>query len=171
MTSDISKRIIWAVDLLAVAPDDHILEIGCGNGAAVSLVCKQLRTGSITAIDRSEEMVARASARNAGYIAAGRAVIKHCDLLTAKLPTASFNKIFLFNLNVFWMDPVAELNEIRRLLTPAGSVIIFHNPPPGAELTEYADAICKNLAKNGFVADEPIFEDSVVSLCIRSQHL
>ena len=79
-----------------------------------------------------------------------------------------FTKVFLFNLNVFWMDPVAELTEIRRLLVPGGSLYIFHNPPPGAELKEYADAIEKNLIKYGFRVEAPVFNETVSSLYVRS---
>jgi cyclopropane fatty-acyl-phospholipid synthase-like methyltransferase len=48
-----AERLVWAVEMLAVQPDDHLLGIGCGHGVAVSLVCEQLDTGTITAIDRS----------------------------------------------------------------------------------------------------------------------
>lgn len=171
MSLTIPKRIEWAVEILAVKPDDRILEIGCGNGAAVSLICERLTTGRITAIDRSEKMVALARERNAAEIKCGTATIHHADLLETGLPSEAFNKVFLFNLNVFWMDPVAELNEVRRLLAPSGTFFIFHNPPPGADLREYVDAIAENLKKNRFKTDEPILEPSVSSLCIRSTPL
>ncbi len=56
----VNDRFIWAVEMLHIDPDDHILEIGCGHGIAVSLIAPQLKTGSITAVDSSRAMIDKA---------------------------------------------------------------------------------------------------------------
>jgi len=53
MASKPSERFVWAVDTLAPDSADRLLEVGCGHGVAVSLVCERLAGGRITAIDRS----------------------------------------------------------------------------------------------------------------------
>jgi SAM-dependent methyltransferase len=61
----VPERIDWAVRLLDVAPEDEVLEVGCGPGVAVALVCRRLAGGRITAVDRSGTAIQRATSRNA----------------------------------------------------------------------------------------------------------
>ena len=144
------ERYRWAVDILEVQPTDVILEIGCGYGHSIPLICGQLSTGMLTAIDRSEKMASAASEASKEFIGSGRAEIFHRDLLDRALPASSFDKIFIFNINVFWMDPSSELAEIRRLLKPQGRFFLFHQPPPGHDLDEFEEAFRANLAKYEF---------------------
>ena len=80
-----AERLVWAIDTLAVEPDDRLLEIGCGHGVAVSLACEKLDGGTITAIDRSAKMIEMARKRNANHGASGVASFR-----TASLHEADF---------------------------------------------------------------------------------
>lgn len=153
MRAKIPERIVWAVEVLDVQPDDLILEIGCGRGCTIGPICSKLTTGHLTAIDRSAKMVETATSSNTRQIATGRVSILHADLLEIDQSDASFDKIFLFNLNVFWMNPVDELRVIRGLLKANGKFYIFHQPPPGHDVSEFAVEFQKNLSVSGFVTD------------------
>lgn len=165
----IPERIQWAVDVLDVRPSDIILEIGCGTGLAITPICERLLDGHLTAIDRSAEQIDKSLSPNADVIASGKATILHEDVLEAKQPAAKFDKIFLFNINAFWMDPKAELAEISRLLKPDGRFYLFHQPPPGHDLREFAEAFRNNLEKNSFLIGEVLFtKPETNALCIIS---
>jgi SAM-dependent methyltransferase len=166
----IPDRYRWAVEILDVQPDDMILEIGCGYGHSIPLICEKLTTGHLTAIDRSAKMVAATSLANRQFIDSGRVTLLHQDLLDDQLPASTFDKIFLFNINIFWMDPREELAEIRRLLKPHGRFYIFHQPPPGHELIEFETVLRMNLEKRGFGIVNALqnVDPPVLSVCLIS---
>ena len=66
--ASIPNRIRWAVDQLGINANDRILEIGCGRGAAASLICPRLSGGSYLGIDRSATAVEASTACNRQHI-------------------------------------------------------------------------------------------------------
>lgn len=166
----IPERYKWAANVLNVAVDEQILEIGCGRGQATRLVTEKLSTGKVTAIDRSEAMAVVAIQTNQTLIDAGRCEIITTDLANSGLPANSFDKIFVFNINAFWMDPADDLDSIRRLLVDRGQFYLFHQPPPGADAKEYAVEFRNNLTKYGFIVEKILYEkfESADAVCIIS---
>src|SRR5262249_52278272 len=136
MAAKASERFVWAVDTLEVQPTDRLLEVGCGHGVAVSLVCERLTTGTITAIDRSPKMIGMARRRNRAYLEAGRAELEATALEDADLGDRRFDKIFAFNVAPFWLQPEAALGAIGGHLVPDGTVYVFwdarHSAPERA---------------------------------------
>src|SRR5687768_16637652 len=114
-----AERLVWAVDQLAVQPCDRLLEIGCGHGVAVTLVCQQLDTGHIHAVDRSALMIAAATKRNARYVSEGKATFQIAPLDRADFGTERFDTIFGVHIGVFLRgEPAEELATIRERLVP-----------------------------------------------------
>src|SRR4051794_1753690 len=125
MATKPSERFVWAVDTMALDPADHVLEVGCGHGVAVSLVCERLTSGRITAIDRSQKMIEMAARRNREHIAAGRAVLKTAALEKADFGDERYDKVFAFNVAPFWLQPKDALAIVRQQLAPDGAVYVF----------------------------------------------
>ncbi|MEV0273871.1 methyltransferase domain-containing protein [Hamadaea sp. NPDC050747] len=147
----IPERVRWTVEKMAVRPGDRLLEIGCGRGAAVSLVCDRLRSGQITAIDRSLTMVKYAEQRNAEHVAAGRAVFQTAPLDGADLPRRRFDKVFAVNVNLFWVrSSASDLDIIRRLLKPSGAMFLTYEPPAIARAEAIADRVATFLTEQRF---------------------
>src|SRR3954465_12200474 len=124
MASKPSERFVWAVDTLAPDSADRVLEVGCGHGVAVSLVCERLTSGRITAIDRSQKMIEMAARRNREHVAAGRAVLKTAALEQADLADERFDKVFAFNVAPFWLQPEQALGIVGRHLASEGAVYL-----------------------------------------------
>lgn len=151
----IPHRIHWAVAQLSPRPTDRILEIGCGPGHAVRLLCGYLTHGSITAIDRSALQVARARANNASCVASGRARIEQLALDTAAsgLGEHAFAKVFAVNVNAFWTDPVPSFAALARLLRPRGRAYLVYEPPSAASVGRLARTLKQLASDTGFAIE------------------
>src|SRR3954465_9525353 len=136
MAGKASERLVWAGDTLGGRAGDHLLEVGCGHGVAISLVCERLTTGTITAIDRSSKMIEMAARRNREHVDAGRAVLEAVALEEADLGDRRFDKVFAFNVAPFWLQPKAALGAVREHLARDGAVYLFwdarHSAPERA---------------------------------------
>jgi SAM-dependent methyltransferase len=165
-----SERFVWAVDTLALDPADRVLEVGCGHGVAVSLVCERLTGGQITAIDRSPKMIELATRRNREHIARSRAVLKTAALENADLGTERFDKIFAFNVAPFWLQPKDALGTVRRHLAPDGAFYLFwdarHTQPDRAH--DLADQLHEKVRLAEFSVSHVLVEDlrPVPAVCV-----
>jgi len=156
-------RIRWSVDRLDPGPGERVLEIGCGGGTAVALVCARLATGSVTAIDRSLTAVKKTLARNAGCVAAGRATVFQAAFTfegLAPLADHSFDKAFSNNVNLFWTIPAQEeLDLLRRLLVPDGTMFAcWGRGPTAGRSDEIAARAAARFASAGFSTEVTSFE-------------
>jgi trans-aconitate methyltransferase len=123
----IPPRIRWAVDVMDVQPNDHVMEIGCGPGAGAELICEQLQTGKLFAIDRSESGVDRTKRRCSRFVESGLLTVRQIDLATLRVPVKRLNKVFAFNVNLFWVrDCADEVALLHERVVPGGAVYLFY---------------------------------------------
>ncbi len=147
----IPERIRWAVETLAVEPDDRLLEIGGGPGVAASLVCDRLDRGSLLLIDRSATAVARTRRRNSEHVASGRLTLETVELADFDPGRERFDKVFAINVNVFWTTPATqELSRIRRALAHDGRVLLFYETPSAPRARQAVARTVDALRVNGF---------------------
>jgi cyclopropane fatty-acyl-phospholipid synthase-like methyltransferase len=175
MKNEAAERLVWAVETLAVEPTDRLLEIGCGHGVAVSLVCERLNGGRITAIDRSAKMIAMAEKRNRVYVDTGRAAFQVASLAEAVFGEERFGKIFAVNVGLFRAGRAAELATIKRHLTPDGALYLFHQDPWVPNTPTPTETLTELLANNGFTIErvlrqemEPLAVNCIVAHAVDS---
>ena len=147
----IPPRIKWAVDLMDVQPGDQVLEIGCGPGAGAEAICARLETGKLFAIDRSESGVDRTKRRNQKYVDAGRLVVRQIDLATLRVPVKRLNKVFAFNVNLFWVrDCADEVALLHERVLPGGSVQLFYDASRPDQVPMMVEKASAALQQAGF---------------------
>jgi SAM-dependent methyltransferase len=78
---------------LDIRPADTVLEIGCGNGRAASLICERLGRGRLTAIDRSKTMIAAARERNGAHVDSRKVCFEAVALADADFGRHAYSKI------------------------------------------------------------------------------
>jgi trans-aconitate methyltransferase len=151
VVQQIPARIRWAVDLIDVQPTDHILEIGCGAGEGAELLCRPLTTGKVFAIDRSEAGVDRTKKRCQQYVDAGRLTVRQIDLATLRVPVKRLNKVFAFNVNLFWSrDCKDEIALLHERVLPGGTVNIFYEATRREMVPEMVEKTGRALSQAGF---------------------
>jgi len=171
MAANASERFVWAVDTLQVRPTGRLLEVGCGHGVAVSLVCERLTTGTITAIDRSPKMIEMATRRNREHVDAGRATLRAVALEDVDLGDRRFDTIFAFNVAPFWLQPRAALAAVGKHLGRDGAVHVFwdarHFAP--ARAGDLGNELADRLRQGGLSVDRVLVEENlrpVPAVCV-----
>jgi cyclopropane fatty-acyl-phospholipid synthase-like methyltransferase len=122
------ERNRWTVDLLEIAPDDRVLEFGCGPGLALAEAAARATRGRVVGIDHSSVMIeqARARLRKLGLDARAELQLGGVDALAA-LP-GPFDKVLSVNLIQFVADKPALFQSFRRLLAPGGRMASTYMP-------------------------------------------
>jgi SAM-dependent methyltransferase len=161
---------VWAVETLAIDPADRVLEVGCGHGVAVSLVCERLTSGRITAIDRSPKMIERAAHRNRDHVARGRAVLKTAALEEADFEGERFDKVFAFNVAPFWLEPKQAMEIVGPLLCPEGAMYLFWDArhTRSGQARDLADRLLERLRLAEFSVSQVLLKElrPVPAVCV-----
>ncbi len=164
-----SERLRWAAGCLGVEPGDRLLELGCGHGVVVSLVCERLDGGRIVGVDRSPKMTEAARRRNAAHVEAGRAAIVTASLHEADLGEERFDKVFGVHFPPLLRgDPERELAVIRRHLAPRGRLFVLLQPFGEDGVQPAVDRLHALLPAHGFAIEHERVDrlSGAVGVCV-----
>ncbi len=118
-----------ALDLLALEPDHRVVELGCGTGDILSRIAARVLRGIAVGVDTSEVMLRHARRRNRVFLERGRADVRRIDSGSlASLGEEAFDRVLGVHVVYFWSDPPRQVEEIRRVLRPGGSVVLAFRP-------------------------------------------
>lgn len=110
----------WAMSLierLDLAPDDHVLDIGCGDGKVTVEIARRVPSGHVLGVDRSEDMVELAQQTWCPSIP--NVEFRVADARALRPPDA-FDYVFS-NSTLHWIpDHPAVLSGVAAALKPGG---------------------------------------------------
>ena len=124
-----NDRIKAAVARLQIRPDYLILEVGCGHGIAVDLVCQRLTSGKVVAIDRSSKMISAALRRNARHVASGLAEFHVSEFENFDAGGRRFDAILALRVGIFHRAPAKARELVTKLLKPGGRIVAEYDEP------------------------------------------
>lgn len=115
-----AKIIDATLTMMELGPQQQVLEIGIGGGAALARVANQVTGGVVTGLDVAPDVVGKAERRFSRQIADGRMRIQLGSVSKIPFPSGSFDRVFTINTIYFWPDAAQGMSEIRRVLKDRG---------------------------------------------------
>jgi len=119
------RPIRLAIDALAIAPSDVVLELGFGPGRGIARLVALACSGHVLGVDHSAVMLAQASRYNRRAIANGRVQLQQARFDPLPWPSESVDKILAANVVYFFRNDGAEIREANRVLRPGGAMAIY----------------------------------------------
>ena len=120
MTKKTIAHARWTVDLMQVQPDDHVVEVGFGNGSNIALLARRATRGHVTGYEVSATAIEMGLKRNAEAIAQGRVDLRSAVDGIFPAPDGTFDKACTVATMYVIADPRAVFREMYRALRPGG---------------------------------------------------
>ncbi|NLD39339.1 MAG: class I SAM-dependent methyltransferase [Desulfatiglans sp.] len=102
----------------------HVLEVGFGGGSGLRQTMNFLKSGKVTGIDYSIEMVKLVKRNFWKQIEMGKIDVRFGDVLNLQFADETFDRVFTVNAIYFWPDVLKGFSEIRRVLKHGGLVAV-----------------------------------------------
>ena len=143
----------WVIELLNVASNETVLEVGFGPGTAIRRL--SALAAHVAGVDASREMVAQAEARNAAAVKNGRVEWRHGSVDDLPFAGDAFHKAMAINSMQIWPDAVSGLREMWRVLKSGGTIALGFTPYSG----QRNEGLTEKLSAAGFVRPRVVAKD------------
>ena len=140
------------VERLDIAPEDVVLDIGCGGGEAVRLMAA--KAGLVIGIDISDVSVRKSLAVNRLAVESGRVSISLSSVLDMPFPRESFTLATAFETVYFWEDIQECFSRVYSALKPGGRFAITVEAWKGADGGNNFPKIFSSLNPNLYSEEE-----------------
>jgi SAM-dependent methyltransferase len=144
----------WGLDHVAIGPRATVLDVGCGGGRTIEKLAARAPDGVVCGIDYADGSVAASRRRNARLIAAGRVDIRQAAVSRLPFPDRHFDLVTAVETHYYWPDLANDLREIRRVITPGGTLLMIAEHHKGGGFDTVATLAMKALRATHLSLDE-----------------
>ncbi|SNS98636.1 Methyltransferase domain-containing protein [Geodermatophilus saharensis] len=144
-----SDRLAFVAGVVAAAPGERVLEVGCGAGVLVTEMAVAVGGGRVVAVDRSARMAAATTRRNRAAVDAGRVRVLAAPLLDADLDGERFDAVVAVDVRAFWTPPAPEWDAVAGLLAPGGRVVVGFSVMRPQDRDEVPAAVARLAGRRG----------------------
>jgi SAM-dependent methyltransferase len=125
-----------------IAPDERVLDIGCGNGGSTRDAARAATAGTALGIDLSSKMLARARELAAAEGLTNASFVQG-DAQVHPFEPSAFDVAISRTGSMFFADQVAAFTNVARALRPGGrlALVSWQGPDRNEWLTSFADAL------------------------------
>lgn len=151
---------LWGLKHLDIAPDNIILDVGCGGGMNLNRMAQTAK--KVYGVDYSIESVKLSREVNEDLIRMGKVEVLEGNVLDLPFDDDTFDIVTAFETVYFWPDIVKSFGEVKRVLKPGGMFLIgcesngadnliMKMSEKFMKMTVYNDEqLCEFLNQNGF---------------------
>lgn len=126
MNAGHSKVRRWGLGYVSSESYVAILDVGCGGGGAIRDMASIFPNAKLYGIDYSQDMVLLAKKINKILMAKGRIEISHGSVSSLPFSDNTFDLVTAFEAYYFWPNLHCDLQEIKRVLTPGGTLLLVN---------------------------------------------
>ena len=114
----------WALAFLNVNPDDRVLDIGCGGGAALAKLSKMVPDGKLTGVDYSPVSVEATKSHNQEDVDAGKLEVIEASVSDLPFDDDVFDAAVTFESHYFWPSLAEDMKSVYRVIKPGGKLLM-----------------------------------------------
>jgi ubiquinone/menaquinone biosynthesis C-methylase UbiE len=103
-----------------------VLDVGCGGGGALRDLASYFPGAKLYGIDYSQDMVILAKKVNRNQVEKGRIGISQGSVSFLPFADNIFDLVTAFESYYFWPDLHSDLQEIKRVLEPGGTLLLVN---------------------------------------------
>lgn len=141
----------WGLSHVRIQNDFVVLDVGCGGGRTIQKLAALASEGMVYGVDYAKGSVAASEAKNAELIKAHRVQIYLGSVSQLPFPDNKFDLVTAVETQYYWPDLPNDLQEIKRVLKPGGTLLIIAETYKGGRYDWLKGPVMKAL-KSSFLS-------------------